>query len=128
MMGDRMDTNPSGATTGHVPADWIGLDPDVLSLEVRLLYEGAQRHTPSGWRTYSVDDHLNHALQHLNQYRAGDPEDEYTPEDAFPWNMDPGEYALLQELVHARTRLGFAIAVLLQGGPKKRIPKRRLPL
>jgi hypothetical protein len=67
-----------------------------------VLHYGAQRYSPNNWRKIDVDSHLNHLLNHVNAFRAGDRQDDH--------------------LGHAYCRAMMALAVMLAGGPLEDIP------
>jgi tagatose-1,6-bisphosphate aldolase non-catalytic subunit AgaZ/GatZ len=73
------------------------VDPQALFNLARVLAYGAKKYGENNWRSLTVQEHLNHALQHIYAYLAGDFQDDH--------------------LGHAQCRVHMALAVLLQGGP-----------
>lgn len=69
--------NERGAKQSAV-AGRFDLIPPIAMFELAQVMEyGARKYSPRNWEGISVDDHLNHALQHIFAYMAGDRSDNH---------------------------------------------------
>lgn len=51
--------------------------PDWLLDVAHVLHQGATKYGDNSWKTLPIDDHLNHAMVHIQQYRAGDRSEQH---------------------------------------------------
>lgn len=86
--------NERGGKQSMTPYGFHLLDPHAMFALARILKYGADKYGQDNWRLISVPEHLNHALQHIFAYLAGDTQDEH--------------------LEHALCRLHMAVAVALE--------------
>lgn len=84
-------TNTQGGKQSDTPYAFTELDPHAMFVLTEILYTGREKYGKNNWRLISVEDHINHALVHINAYMAGDNQDDH--------------------LGHAFCRLMFAIGV-----------------
>lgn len=84
-------TNEKGGKQSDSPYGFHLMDAKANFALAKVLAYGAKRYTRDNWRLIGIEDHLNHALQHIFAYMAGDEQDEH--------------------LEHALCRLHFAVAV-----------------
>jgi hypothetical protein len=88
--------NENGGYQSDTPYGFHLTDPHADFRLAEILAEGAKKYARDNWRKIEVESHLNHALQHIHAYRAGDKQDDH--------------------LGHALCRLHMAVAVDVQGG------------
>jgi hypothetical protein len=87
----------------HVAARFDCIDPVVLKLLAECLGFRAAKHFPYSYHRIPVDDHINHALNHINEHRKLSQETRIDPADEM-------------HLVDALARITFAISCLAQQG------------
>lgn len=86
-----IDTNTTGGRQSRLERRFDLIPPTVLQRLAHVLWYGAQRYGEDNWKGISRDDNLNHAVDHIYEFWAGD-----TSED---------------HIGHALTRLVFAVYV-----------------
>ena len=84
-----LHTNVAGGKQSHVARDYTLIPQEALASLARVMYNGALKYSKDNWKLIHKRDHLNHALNHINLYLAGN-----TSED---------------HLAHATTRLMMAL-------------------
>lgn len=84
-------TNSQGGSQSDTRYAFTELDPHAMFVLTEILHTGRAKYGPSNWRKISVEDHINHALVHINAYMAGDNQDDH--------------------LGHAFCRMMFAVAL-----------------
>jgi hypothetical protein len=92
-------TVDSTQTTGKqsfIQARYDCLDPLALRLVAECIGFGARKYGEDNHKKISVRDHLNHAMNHINEHRTGDESE--------------------MHLVHAIARLLFAVELIIQSG------------
>jgi hypothetical protein len=87
----------------HVAARFDCIDPVVLKMLAECLGFGAAKYYPYSYHRIPVDDHINHALNHINEHRRLSQEIRIDPADEM-------------HLVNALARITFAISCLAQQG------------
>jgi hypothetical protein len=87
----------------HVAARFDCIDPVVLKLLAECLGYGAVTYSPFNYLLIPVNDHINHALNHINEHRRLSQETRIDPADEM-------------HLVNALARITFAISCLAQQG------------
>lgn len=97
-------TTPEGGKHSHSPYAFHLVDAKALFSVAKVLSEGAEKYGEDNWRLIPVKDNLNHALQHIYAYLAGDTQDEH--------------------LAHAAFRTLFALAIELDPDGERK-PNRR---
>ena len=60
-----------GGRHSFVLARFDLIPPESLKLIAQCLGYGALKHGEGNWLNISIDDHVNHALNHLNEFRLG---------------------------------------------------------
>lgn len=88
-----LHTNVAGGKQSHVARDYTLIPQEALASLARVMYNGALKYSKDNWKLIHKRDHLNHALNHVNLYLAGN-----TSED---------------HLAHAATRLMMALELEL---------------
>jgi hypothetical protein len=99
----RYVENPStAAVVGASSLSYIGLSPDAPTVQndqggmqsatagrfdlippksmfrlAAIMDHGARKYAPNNWKKIEIDSHVNHALQHLFAYLAGDRQDDH---------------------------------------------------
>ena len=100
-----IEVNDLGGQGSKTERLFTAVDPAAMDALAYVLYKGAQKYARDNWRSCPTDEHLNHALRHLNIYL------ELT---RAPWlRREEGT----EHLSHAFCRLMMALAVHLQSGP-----------
>jgi uncharacterized protein YodC (DUF2158 family) len=92
-------TVDSTQTTGKqsfIQARYDCLDPLALRLVAECVGFGARKYGEDNHKKISVRDHLNHAMNHINEHRTGDQSE--------------------MHLVHAIARLLFAVELVVEFG------------
>lgn len=84
-------TAPNGAKQSDTPYRFDLMDPKAMFELAYVLSYGAKKYGDDNWRGLPVNDHLNHALQHIYAYLGGDYSDNH--------------------LAHALCRMLFAVAL-----------------
>jgi Domain of unknown function (DUF5664) len=87
----------------HVAARFDCIDPVVLKLLAECLGYGAKKYYPYSYLRIPVEDHINHALNHINEHRRLSQDKTQKPEDEL-------------HLVNALARITFAISCLAKQG------------
>lgn len=85
---------PQGGKHSASPYAFHLIDPHALFAISKVLQEGAKKYGVDNWRGIPIPDNLNHAIQHIYAYLAGDTQDEH--------------------LAHAACRLIFALALEIE--------------
>ena len=83
--------NEKGGYQSDTPYAFHLIDAPAMFELAKVLAVGAEKYERDNWRKIDCEDHLNHALQHIFAYMAGDEQDEH--------------------LEHAFCRLMMAVAV-----------------
>lgn len=68
--GDVVVTE-SGGRHSFVLARFDLIPPESMKLIAQCLGVGAHRHGEENWRNIPISDHINHAFNHLNEFRLG---------------------------------------------------------
>jgi hypothetical protein len=87
----------------HIDARFDCIDPVVMKLLAECLGYGAKKHFPYSYLRIPVEDHINHALNHINEHRRLGQDKTQKPEDEL-------------HLVNALARITFAISCLAKQG------------
>ena len=87
----KIATNEKGGKQSDTPYGFHLMDAEASFALAKVLAYGAKRYARDNWRLVGIEDHLNHALQHIFAWMAGDEQDDH--------------------LEHALCRLHFAVAV-----------------
>lgn len=77
-----MSTNLAGGKQSHIKRDFTLIPPDALAQVARVLHDGAQKYDKDNWKLIPCDDHINHALNHIYLYLAGNMEEDHLPHAA----------------------------------------------
>lgn len=86
-----LDVNEHGGKQSKMEYDFTQLDPRAMFQLAGILKYGSDKYGRDNWKRITPEEHLNHALQHIFAYLAGDKQDDH--------------------LGHAFCRLMFAIVV-----------------
>lgn len=87
----------------HIDARFDCIDPVVMKLLAECLGYGAKKYPPFNYLRIPVEDHINHALNHINEHRRLGQDKTQKPEDEL-------------HLVNALARITFAISCLAKQG------------
>jgi hypothetical protein len=74
---DNVVTNEKGAAQSHTPCRFDLMPPVALFEIAKVLGEGAEKYGVGNWENIEVNDHLNHAIQHVYGYLMGDKTEEH---------------------------------------------------
>lgn len=70
-------TNERGGSQSFLPCRFDLIDAAAERRLAEILHYGAAKYGDNNWRKISTDDHINHALNHINAHRAGDQTDDH---------------------------------------------------
>ena len=70
-------TNEKGGKQSDTPYRFDLIDAKAMFRLAQVMAYGAKRYAPNNWRLITKEDHINHALQHLYAYLAGDKQDDH---------------------------------------------------
>jgi hypothetical protein len=65
-------TNDRGGKQSRIEARFTSIPPNALRLVAECFGFGAQKYGDENWHNIPVREHLDHALNHVNEYRRGD--------------------------------------------------------
>lgn len=68
----KLVTNKQGGRQSYIPVRYDLILPDWLREIAEVLHDGANTHGEENWHKIPMNDHLNHAMAHIQQYREGD--------------------------------------------------------
>jgi hypothetical protein len=74
---ERVEVAANGAKQAATPYRFDLLGPPTMFLLARIVCYGAEKYGERNWRGIPVRSHLNHLLQHLFAYLAGDRSDDH---------------------------------------------------
>lgn len=72
-----MDVNEHGGKQSKMEYAFTQLDPLAMFQLAGILQKGADKYGRDNWKKITTDEHLNHALQHIFAYLAGDEQDDH---------------------------------------------------
>jgi len=70
-------TNAKGGKQSDTPYGLNLIPPLAILAESKVLKTGAEKYGEGNWKRIEIKDHLNHALQHIYAYLAGDRSDNH---------------------------------------------------
>ncbi len=71
------ETLSNGAKQAATPYRFDLIDAPALFEMAKVLHNGAQKYGENNWRGIPVEGQLNHVLQHVYAYLAGDTSDDH---------------------------------------------------
>ncbi len=75
--GTEIATNEKGGKQSKSPYGFHLMDARAMFKLAEVLAYGASKYERDNWRKITTGDHLNHALQHIFGYMAGDTQDDH---------------------------------------------------
>lgn len=69
--------NENGGAQSATPYRFDLLDPIVMFRLAKVIGLGAEKYGDDNWSRISVEDHLNHAVQHIYAWLAGDAQEDH---------------------------------------------------
>lgn len=72
-----LHTNVAGGKQSHVARDYTLIPQEALASLARVMYNGALKYNKDNWKLIHKRDHLNHALNHINLYLAGNTSEDH---------------------------------------------------
>jgi hypothetical protein len=72
-----MSTNLAGGKQSHITRAYTLVPPNALAEVASVLHSGASKYGVDNWKLIIVDDHLNHALNHIFLYLAGNEKEDH---------------------------------------------------
>lgn len=72
-----IQVNEQGGKQSATPYRFDLLDAPAMFRLAEVLAYGATKYGDNNWRAIPVQDHINHALQHVFAYQAGDGSDDH---------------------------------------------------
>lgn len=70
-------SNLAGGKQSLLTRDFTLIPPDALAQVARVMYNGARKYAKDNWRLISVNDHLNHALNHIYLHCANNTQEDH---------------------------------------------------
>jgi hypothetical protein len=70
-------TNDNGGKQSKLPASFVLMDAKALFRLGKVLKEGAEKYERDNWRKIDTESHIDHALNHIFAYLAGDKQDNH---------------------------------------------------
>lgn len=92
----EMVVNERGGKQSHISARFDCIPPEVLRLLSQCLGFGCEKYGKENWRSIDQEDHLAHAMNHINEFRMNDRSEPH--------------------LVNAMARITFALAQAVESG------------
>lgn len=89
-----VSTNVAGGKQSHITRAYTLVPPNALAEVASVLHSGAQKYGVDNWKLIHVDDHLNHVVNHIFLYLAGNEMEHH--------------------LSHAATRMMMALELLIE--------------
>jgi hypothetical protein len=74
---ENVVTNDKGAAQSHTPCRFDIIPPIALFEVAKVLAEGAEKYGAYNWKNIDINDHLNHAIQHVYGHLSGDRTEEH---------------------------------------------------
>jgi len=74
---DNVIKNEKGGAQSHTLCRFDIIPPVALFETAKVLKEGAEKYGVDNWRYIEINDHLNHAIQHIYGYLSGDRTEEH---------------------------------------------------
>lgn len=68
---DQIDTNADGGKQSHLEYAFDLLEPEFMRAVAHVLWQGKQKYGLRNWQNISRDDHINHAMYHMNMALEG---------------------------------------------------------
>jgi hypothetical protein len=95
MKSNEVHVNERGGKQSKLDVRYDLLSPTAIKALAQVLAYGAEKYDPWNWTKIDTKDHVNHAMNHIIEYLAGN-EDEHFP-----------------QLYHALCRMMFAVHMLI---------------
>lgn len=70
-------TNEAGGRQSDTPYGLVYIPPLAILEESKILKRGKEKYGLENWTKIPIEDHLNHCLQHIYAYLAGDRSDNH---------------------------------------------------
>jgi hypothetical protein len=113
-------TNEKGGKQSDTPYGLNLIPPLAILAESKVLKTGAEKYGEGNWKKIEIKDHLNHALQHIYAYLAGDRSDNHLANLAcrahFALELEEEEKTKPVPLICSVCKLG-----LFPDGPKTKL-------
>lgn len=71
-MEPKTIVNEQGGKQSYVGVAFHLIPQDALRMVAEVLYVGAAKYGEWNWKLIPIDDHINHALAHINLFMLGD--------------------------------------------------------
>jgi len=68
-MSEVIETNSSGGKNSLIKRRFDLIPASVLLILAEVFYEGSIKYTPDNWKKVPAEDHLNHMLNHIFNYK-----------------------------------------------------------
>jgi hypothetical protein len=65
-------TNEHGGRQSFTLADYSKVPPQALRLLAQCLGFGARKYGTDNWKRITIEEHLSHAMNHIQEFRCGD--------------------------------------------------------
>jgi hypothetical protein len=73
----EIEINTNGGKQSKLSASFVLLDAKAMFRLGKILKEGAQKYERDNWRKIDTESHIDHALNHIFAYLAGDKQDDH---------------------------------------------------
>lgn len=70
-------TNLAGGKQSYITRDYTLIPPEALSEVARVLHNGAMKYDKDNWRLVPLNDHINHALNHIYLHLSGNMQEDH---------------------------------------------------
>lgn len=70
-------SNEKGGKQSDTPYAFTSLDPKAMFSIAKRIAHGDAKYGKDNWRKISVEDHINHALQHIYAHLSEDTQDDH---------------------------------------------------
>jgi hypothetical protein len=70
-------TNEFGGKQSHIGGRYDLIPPHALKTVAYVLAEGAKKYSEFNWKRITTNEHINHALNHINLHFIGDEDENH---------------------------------------------------
>jgi hypothetical protein len=68
---EEIEVNAQGGKQSKIGVSYQ-YTPKAYQYTGSVFYEGAKKYAPNNWKKIPVEEHLNHAIEHMFKYMTGD--------------------------------------------------------
>lgn len=74
---EPIQVHPNGAMEAKMSYGFHLLDAKAMFALAEVMHQGARKYARDNWRGIPVESHINHLLQHIFAFMAGDTQDDH---------------------------------------------------